>query len=138
MSPLLGIDYGLSRIGLAISDEEHRIAFPLGVHRTEVDGSVLAFLAALIRERRVTGLVIGLPLKTNGQEGEMAARVRSFAARLGEETGLPVILVDERYSSRQAEKTLRDQGRRPRRQGELDALSAQIVLQNYLDGLGHD
>jgi putative Holliday junction resolvase len=133
MSPLLGLDYGLSRIGIAVSDATDTIASPLATHQEARDGSILARLRELVRERGITAVVVGLPLTTRGEDAAMAARARSFARRVGEELGLPVHLVDERFSSREATGLLRLGGRRRRPKEEVDALAAALILQQFLD-----
>ncbi len=133
MATLLGLDYGTRRIGVAVSDETETIASTLGTHRTPDDGSFFAWLRGVIAARGVTGLVVGLPVEEAGREGEAAARVRVFARRLAEATGLPVTLVDERYSSREATSLLRGGGRRRRPREEVDALAAALILQQHLD-----
>ena len=132
MPVVIGLDYGLRRIGIAVSDQGGALAFAVGVHVEGRDGSVLARLRNLVAERGAQTIVLGLPLTADGRETEMAARVRRFAARLGEELGLAVILVDERYSSQEAKRTIGLRGR-PARRGEVDAVAAQIILQSYLD-----
>ena len=100
MSPLLGLDYGPSRIGLAISDETERIAFPLGTHHTATDGSFFSYLKSLIRERDVSGLILGLPLTADGREAEMAGQVRLFAEKLAAEILAPSLIVTGPFQSR--------------------------------------
>ncbi len=132
MSVLIGLDYGARRIGIAVSDPGGRLALALGTHAEGRDGSILERLRALIRERDAVGLVVGLPLTADGRETGMAARTRRFAARLEAELGLPVVLFDERYSSREASGWIGLRGR-PAQRGEVDAVAAQIILQCYLD-----
>jgi putative Holliday junction resolvase len=133
MLPLLGIDYGPARIGIAVSDPTGTIATALGTHRAGADGSIIAHLQELIRARGIRGLVLGLPLTTEGAEGEMARRVRAFGERLAGETGLPVFYEDERFSSREATGLLRLGGRRRRPREEIDAVAAELILQQHLD-----
>jgi putative Holliday junction resolvase len=135
MPALLGLDYGLRRIGVATCDPDQTVAVPVGVHVEGRDGSIFAFLRDLVAERQAVGVVIGLPLTADGRETDLTARVRRFAMRVGEELGLPVHLVDERYSSQEAERAIALRGR-PARRGEVDAAAAQIILQSYLDGQG--
>ncbi len=130
----LCLDYGLSRIGLAVGDGERRLAFAVATHQEGRDGSALDFIADLVRDRGVDTLVVGLPLKTDGSEGEIALKARRFAGLLEERLGLPVVLWDERYSSQEADRWLQD--KRRVRKGDRDALAAEIILQSYLDSLG--
>jgi putative Holliday junction resolvase len=132
MPVVIGLDYGLRRIGIAVSDSDATLAFAVGVHVEGRDGSVFARLRTLATERDAQSFVLGLPLTADGRETDMAARVRRFAARLQTELGLTVILVDERYSSQEAKRTIGLRGR-PARRGEVDVVAAQIILQSYLD-----
>ena len=130
MPVIMGLDYGTRRIGIAVSDVEARLAFALATHTEGRDGSILARLRALVAERGVSEVVVGLPLTAGGREAESAARARRFADMLAAGLGLPVRLHDERYSSQQAERILAGRGR-PRE--AVDALAAELVLQSYLD-----
>jgi putative holliday junction resolvase len=135
MPVIMGLDYGTRRIGIAVSDAEGRLAFAVSTHTEGRDGSVLARLRALVAERGVSEVVVGLPLTADGRETEIAARARRFANVVGESLALPVHLLDERYSSQQAERILVGR-RRPRE--DVDALAAEIVLQSFLDARQRD
>lgn len=132
MPVLIGIDYGLRRTGIAVSDARGRLALAVGTHVEGRDGSLVARLRELCDTHGATELVIGLPLGLSGRQGAMAARVQRFAALLRQKLGLPITLVDERLSSREAAAWIAMRGR-PARRGELDAVAAQIILQTYLD-----
>jgi putative holliday junction resolvase len=134
MSVLIGLDYGLRRTGIAVSDATGRIALPVGVHVEGRDGSLIQMLRELAHDHGATGLVLGLPLRTDGLDGDMADRVRRFAERLSAALALPVTLLDERYSSQEAARWIGLRGR-PARRGEVDAVAAQIILQTHLDRL---
>ena len=139
---VLGLDYGLRRIGMAVSDPTGTLASGVGCHRTPEDGSILDLLRDLIRERSVDRIVVGLPLTADGREGDIARKARRFADRLTEAFGLPVHLVDERYSSQEADAWLRTADRRPGRRkgpkGERDEIAAELILQQYLDAPSPD
>ncbi len=128
---LLGLDYGLRRIGVAVGDVNRCLAFAVGTHEEGTDGSVFDFLAKLILERDIGGIVVGLPLTSSGQEGDSAEKARRFARKLEDEFSLPVVLWDERYSSQEADRWLVDR-KRPNKK-DRDALAAEIILQSYLD-----
>jgi len=132
-SVFLGLDYGLRRIGLAVGDTSQYLAFAQGTHVEGKDGSIFKFLGEIIQSRNITSLVMGLPLKTDGNDGEITIKVRRFAKRLEEEFSLPVILWDERYSSQEADRWLKDKRRSTKE--DRDALAAEIILQSYLDSL---
>ena len=132
MKTWLGLDYGLRRIGIAAGSGS--LALAVGTHQEGRDGSVLAFLRALVEERDAAGFVLGLPLTADGREAEMAGKVRRFARRLEEEFGLPVVLWDERFSSAEADRGLAEAVRPPRE--ARDAEAARIILQSWLDAGG--
>ena len=99
---LLGIDYGSVRIGLALSDEKRERATPFKII------SKIRELDDIVPAKGIKGFVIGLPLQTDGNEGTTAQNARLFAARLWEKFHLPVLWIDERYSSVETEEYLRD------------------------------
>jgi putative Holliday junction resolvase len=128
---VLGIDYGARRIGLAVSDPDRIFAFPAGFllrHGKERD---LAELRRLADEREIVQIVVGLPIHMNGREGPEASAARAFAEDLRQGTGRSVELLDERWTSREAEQALRDSGRRYER-GDVDAAAATLILRTWL------
>ncbi|MGE0789591.1 MAG: Holliday junction resolvase RuvX [Sandaracinaceae bacterium] len=131
----LGIDHGERRVGLALSDEEGTFAQPLDTIARKDPKALIAELVALIREREVREIVVGLPLHLDGREGASARRARKFAEKLGAASGVPVVMWDERMSSAAAERALREGGVRARDQrGLVDKVAAALMLQSYLDG----
>lgn len=132
--PVLALDYGTRRIGLAVSDPDGRFAFPAGVLTRRSLARDLAALDELARERAATRLLIGLPLHLDGRRGPEAQAVQRFAEALGEATGLPVELLDERWTTLEAERALRQtvpDGRR--RREKVDAAAAAILLRTWLE-----
>jgi putative holliday junction resolvase len=130
----LGVDFGERRIGLAISDEEGRVAVPLGTVPRSSDRAAIAELVAIVRREGVEMLVVGEPVNLDGSRGKAAVRARSFAARLARTSGLPCSLINESLTTVAAAERLRAAGVDPRREpGRLDALAAQILLQEALD-----
>jgi putative Holliday junction resolvase len=135
---VLGIDLGSRRIGLAISDPEGRVALPAGTLESRGRAADLAAIRSIAVERGVRRVVVGLPLHMNGRAGPEAQAARDFAEALGRELGLPVEMLDERWTTREAERTLRetgDSGRRKRR-GAADTLAATLLLSTFLERLG--
>lgn len=131
---LLGVDYGRVRIGLAISDPDRRLAFPLTTIHCQDRARDGQTLRALATSENVVGLVVGLPIRMDGTEGDAAAAARAFGVWLGELTGLPVAWFDERYTSVEAEHALWDAGlTHKKRKERRDRVAAQILLQSYLD-----
>ncbi len=130
----LGIDFGEKRIGLAISDPEGRLAVPLTTLERRNDRSALRQIAEIARSEGVERLVLGEPRGLDGRGGESAGRVRRFGERLAAMTGLPLELVDEALTSAEAAARLRQAGIGVRREpGRIDAVAAQILLQEVLD-----
>jgi putative holliday junction resolvase len=133
--PVLGLDLGQSRIGVAISDPERRLAVPMGTIRTGAPGDVKA-IAALVREHAIGQVVVGLPLSLSGAKGEAADHAEKFADALRGFLGIPVALQDERLSTVEAERALGRAGiRGPGRRAVVDQSAACIILQAYLDRL---
>ena len=131
---LLAFDFGEKRIGVATGNTLTGAAQPLGtVAETTTDGR-FARIGALIREWQPARLVVGRPLHPHGAAHAVTARSERFARQLEGRFGLPVSLVDERYSSVAAQARLRAQGRGARgraAQGD-DAMAAAIILEQYL------
>jgi putative Holliday junction resolvase len=132
----LGLDLGEKRIGLAVSDEDARIAFPAGFMERKGRRRDLAALCALVRERRIGGAVVGLPLHMDGRRGPEAAAAEAFARELAAAAAIPVELLDERWTSVAAERALQETGRRVKQRrgrGEVDAIAATLLLSTHLD-----
>lgn len=131
---LLGIDYGTKRVGIAVSDPARRLAVPWGTVRRRDDRSLVRQLVALAERENAGGFVVGEPRLLDGTRGDAARRVRRFADRLKETSGLPVELVDESLTSVEAEERLQRAGIDPAADPErIDAVAAQILLQEALD-----
>jgi putative Holliday junction resolvase len=101
---VLAIDYGRRRLGLAVSDEERKLARPIETLERVNRRYDLARLRSIVREQDITQLVIGLPLRLDGTAGEMAQEARAFAARMEKSLRLPVAMVDERLTSWEAQE----------------------------------
>ncbi len=129
----LGIDYGTRRVGLAYGDDL-AIATPLPALIQNDAAKRRVALAEVMRQRRITEIVIGYPLNMNGTAGFKAKEVDAFVAQLKGDYGLPVHLIDERLTSHMAEAGLNQkQLREIRGQGIVDSRAAAIILQDYLD-----
>ncbi|MEE8165303.1 MAG: Holliday junction resolvase RuvX [Myxococcota bacterium] len=133
---VLGLDFGTRRIGLAVSDPDGCFAFPAGCLISKGRKKDLQNLCALVEERGIRRIVVGLPIHMNGDVGPEAEAARSFADGIARATGLPVDMIDERWTTVEAERAFRDpRGRRTKaaRSGELDAAAATILLRSYLE-----
>lgn len=131
---VLALDIGDARVGLAISDAAGRIATPLKVLPSqEVVGAGREF-RRILEDWEVEGLVCGLPYTLAGEEGPQAASIREKAGRIAHACGLPVTFVDERLSSREAKRILREEGLDERAmRGKVDMIAASLFLQVWLD-----
>ncbi len=130
----LAIDYGERRIGLAVSDPTGTIASPAGyITRRPGKRPPLAEIVRRAEALEATAFVVGLPLDGEGDDTPRAAEVRTIAAELEKRTGLPVRLVDERFSTAAALRAVREMGGSTRgRKGDVDALAATWLLQHAL------
>ena len=135
MGRVLAVDYGEKRIGLAVSDPTRTIASPAGfIVRRAGKRPPVAELLRRAQALEVQAFVLGLPLDDNGEETPRAAEVRRVAAAIEERSGMPVTLVDERYTTAAALRAVREMGGSTRRRkGDVDALAATILLQYTLD-----
>ncbi len=134
MGRILAVDYGERRIGLAISDELQITASPLTTLVRESDEDAVAQIARLAQKYRVEKIVVGLPVRTDAKEGEMEQRVRKFAEKLKCKTNVPVVLFDERFTTRIAEQVLLEADlSRQKRKRVRDKLAAAVLLQSYLE-----
>lgn len=138
---VLGVDLGGRRIGLAISDADGAFAFPIDALASASRGRDVKALANLAADREVERIVVGLPLHMDGRAGPEAEAAREFAKALAKATGLAVELLDERWTTIEAERALRTSGtskqrRTSRKRGELDSMAATIILRTWLEREG--
>lgn len=122
----MGIDWGEKRIGIALSDPLHIFAQPFSILCFKSEKELLKKLKDIIQEKEVGKIVVGLPKRTDGKEGWAEKQVEKFVAWLKKSLPLEVVTWDERYTSMLARQITRDKKK-------IDALSAQIMLQSYLE-----
>lgn len=139
---ILAIDYGLARIGLALSDESQMIASPLATMKAEKQSekTVKKLLTEIIRHQKelqyeLEEIVVGLPLLLSGKTGLLADEVHHFVALLKKEIPVPIYTWDERLTSVQADRAMRESGSmsRKKRAQSVDSVASVILLQSYLD-----
>ena len=134
MPRTLALDFGLRRIGAAMSDPRRVIASPLEIYERQSEARDAKHYAKLVEDEDVDRIVVGLPVHTSGDEGELAEKARAWGRWLETTTNVPVFYFDERYTSVEAEELMRASGVRPRdRRALRDKIAAQILLQHYLD-----
>ncbi len=136
MQRYMGIDYGIKRIGVALSDLLGVTAQPHSVIQRENLPKDIARLKEIALAGSVGCIVIGFPYNMNGTEGSLAAEIRDFGDRIREATGIPVEYYDERLTSMEADRMLIEQSDMPRerRKQVRDKIAAAIFLQSYLNG----
>jgi putative Holliday junction resolvase len=127
MSKILGIDYGSKRIGLALGDEEQRIALPFDV--IENNEGVIGQLRRIINNEKIYRVVVGIPLNMGGKDTQKTGEVREFIDLLERNFNLTILREDERLSSKMADSLFREYNKKYDR----DAIAAMIILQCYLD-----
>ena len=133
MMKVIGIDFGLSKVGLAISDPSGIIALPLKVLRYKNKEDLLSELQDISKEKDVNKFVIGYPISMNYKENEMTKIIDSFKQDM-ENLDFEVVLEDERLSSEYAKKIMIEQDVKVSRNKEMvDLTAASIILQTYLD-----
>jgi putative Holliday junction resolvase len=131
---IIGIDYGSTRIGIAVSDPLRVIA--RGVRVIENSTAVIDEIKQLIDEFDPEAIVIGMPLNLKGEKGISANNVERFIAKLESEIALPIMRYDERFTSELAHQTLREMGvpkKKRQVKATIDTMAAALILQGYLD-----
>ena len=135
---LAGLDLGTKTIGVAVSDGLRQVASPLTVIRRQKFTLDAEALLALVKERTLAGLILGLPRNMDGSEGPRAQSTRAFARNLSRLTDLPIGFWDERLSTVAAERALLEADTSRRRRAEvIDQVAAGYILQGALDRLRH-
>jgi len=132
MNPILGIDFGRVRIGLAISDELRLLAHPLETIPANKDSGKR--IAEIVRERKIEKIVVGIPRQMSGEIGTAANEALEFATKLRALVPCEVETWDERLTTVAANRALRDAGKKTRQTRNIvDQVAAQMILQGYLD-----
>ena len=131
----LALDVGNRRIGVAVSDELGLTAQPvMTLERKRNRREDLRSLGRLARKFAVSAIVVGNPLRLSGEESPQTAKIKAFAAELGELTGLPIHMYDERLTTQHAHQILYEAGRvRQQHRRVVDQVAATLILQTFLD-----
>lgn len=136
MKRIMGIDCGAARIGVALSDELQMLAHPAETISIAKTTDPAGRIGAIVREKNVERIIVGLPRHMNGSEGESAAQARAFAEKLRAIVSCEVRTWDERLSTVAAARALQAAGKSSRQtRGYIDQVAAQMLLQSYLDSL---
>lgn len=133
-----GLDLGTKTIGVAVSDSLRSVATPLRTIRREKFTLDAQALLAIVKERTLTGLILGLPMNMDGSEGPRCQSTRAFARNLEKLTPLPIAFWDERLSTVAAERAMLEADMSRKRRAEvIDHVAAAFILQGALDRLGY-
>lgn len=133
MGSILSIDYGLKRIGFAVSDPSQHFAFPFDVIENKSYESVSSFIKKTITEKEIDLIVIGLPLNMDGSSGEMVKKVQDLVNKLKKEISIPIETVDERLSSFAAAENLKESFISSKKSKKfLDMEAARLILEEYI------
>ena len=131
---ILALDYGKERIGYAVGDTNLGIAFGRDVIKNQFFQSVLLSIQKLVKEEGIEMLLIGLPKLLDGKLSEQTRYTQKFIEKLRQNIEIKIVMEDERLTSAEATKSLRLQEIKEKKQkGKKDVISAEIILQNYLD-----
>ena len=137
MNPILALDFGRARIGVAISDDLQLLAHPLETIPTKERPE--SRIARIVDDKHVDHIVAGVPRQMNGQIDTAAIEVFQFVEKLRAILPCPVVTWDERLTTVAAHRALRDAGKKTRHtRGYVDQVAAQMILQSYLDSRVHD
>ena len=135
---LMGLDLGTKTIGVAVSDGLRQVATPLTTVKRKKFGADAAALLAVVEDRGIAGIVLGLPRNMDGTEGARCQSTRAFARNLSALTDLPIGFWDERLSTVAAERALLEADTTRKRRAEvIDHVAAGVILQGMLDRLSH-
>ena len=134
---IMAIDYGDARTGIAISDLLCSLTGSTRVIHGRMQDKLIASIVEITRGSDIGQIVVGLPRNMDGSEGARAELCREFASKLGEATGLPVKMWDERWTTVEAHRILSDHNYHgKKRKDTVDAVAASLILEGYLAFLG--
>ena len=131
---ILGLDWGLRRCGVAVSDEKRDFVFVRDQINIKEQSELISGVLNLVQDDKIVGIVIGLPLHADGTDSDTTKMVRQFADDLSKKTDLPIIFIEENLTSTMAEQEMTKKSR-AKIKTELDSLSAKIILENAISVL---
>ena len=131
---VVALDVGSRRIGIAACDPYGIVVRPVGVVSAKVQAQALSEIERIVRDEEARLVVIGLPLTLRGEEGPQAQLVLAFAAELEKRIAVPLAFVDERYTSVEATRIIKEHGtkRQKRRRERVDEVAAMLILEDFL------
>jgi len=131
---LMGIDYGRRRIGVAVSDDEGRLARSIGIVDRKTHPDHIDELIRIITQENPAAIIFGLPLSIDDEETAMSKEVREFATVIEQRVNLPIHFIDESFTSKKAAELMMHRKKKARRDKSLsDRIAACLILQEYID-----
>lgn len=131
---LLGIDFGTKRLGFAVCDKSQSIASPVENYQRQNDDVDRRALLRLVEDYRIVGLVVGLPVHMSGEDSQSSVAARKFGTWAAEQTELPIVFWDERFSSLSADFSLQfSELSDKKKKSKRDMLAARAILQSFLE-----
>lgn len=124
---LLGIDWGMRRVGTAVSSPDQGFVFAAAQIANSKEQIAIKEIVKIIESENIVGIVLGLPLYADGSDSETTKMVREFAANLAKETPVPIVFIEENLTSVAAGERMKDEGRRMK---DIDSESAAVILEN--------
>ena len=128
---VLGVDFGEKRIGLAMAIND--LAEPFSIIEVNNLAAAVAQIVKICQQEKITEIVVGLPLDSEGRVGPSAKKAKNFGQKLGEATRLKIIFWDECLTSEEALAKMIEAGRRQKKRRRLDDVAAALILQEYLE-----
>lgn len=138
MARILAIDFGERRIGLAVSDPLGITAQGLPTIDAKKSKDLFSHIQEIIKDKKVTKIVVGMPRNMDGSIGSKGEQVQKFIQKLARKTGVEVTSWDERLTSVQSQKSMREMGIKQKQKEAVDRISATLILQSYLDSLNKE
>jgi putative Holliday junction resolvase len=131
---VVALDVGSRRIGVAACDPHGIVVRPVGVVSAKAQAQALAQIERIVHDEEARLVVVGLPLTLRGEQGPQAQRVLAFATELEKRLAVPLVFVDERYTSVEAERIIKEHGtkRQKRRRESVDEVAAMLILEDFL------
>ena len=134
--PIISVDHGNIKMGLAISSPDHYLALPLQIIAADSDKKIILQLVQVIKQKNACALVIGLPINMDGTKSEQTIKVENFANQIQKQINLPIFLQDERLTSKAADNFLKNFGMKRKQRNAIDDLtSASMILETTLNSI---
>jgi putative Holliday junction resolvase len=132
--PIVSIDYGVKKIGIAISTPDHQISMPLQIISGDSEKKKLQEIVQLTKEKNICAIVVGLPINMDATHSDQTLIVEKFTEKLQNRTNLPIFMQDERLTSKTADNMLKEFGmKRKERNNSDDLVAASLILETALN-----